>query len=178
MAQLKIILSVALAAILQSSLRQIWPALVYIDLPLIVTVYFALQRDAVRAVLVGCFTGVATDALSRGLLGAGGFTKTLVAYLIATLTTYISLDNPLARIPVLAGAVVLDSVVYYFLHQLLGQPSFEPFVETMAFKLILTTVVGTAALYGLDSIFSERARQRRQLAFRRRIARRTLSRRR
>ena len=98
MAQLKIILSVALAAILQSSLRQIWPALVYIDLPLIVTVYFALQRDAVRAVLVGCFTGVATDALSRGLLGAGGFTKTLVAYLIATLTTYISLDNPLARI--------------------------------------------------------------------------------
>jgi rod shape-determining protein MreD len=172
MRQLKIALVLGAAVILQSSLRARWPTLVYVDLPLIVVVYFALQRDAFLALLVGATAGLATDALSFSLLGAGGFSKTLVAYLIFSLSTRVMLDNPLARIPVLAGASLLDDAVYVLLHRMLGQPTNFPFVERASFKLIATTVVGTIILYILDAIFSERAKQRRQLAFRRRVARR------
>jgi hypothetical protein len=38
--------------------------------------------------------------------------------------------------------------------------------------LIWTTVIGTLILYVFDMFFSERAHQRRQFAFRRRVARR------
>lgn len=172
MRQLKIALIVALAIILQSSLRKVWSPLAYVDLPLIVVVYFALQREVLRALLVGVVCGLAMDALSSGLLGAGGFSKTLTAYLVVTLATRVMLDNPLLRIPVLAGAVVLDETVFVLLHRMLGQPSLTPFVEVAAKTLIWTSVAGTVILYLLDYLLTDRGMQRRQFAFRRRIARR------
>jgi rod shape-determining protein MreD len=172
MQQLKIVGVVALAVILQSSLRQIWPPLVHIDLPLVVVVYFALQRDVLQALIVGAAAGLAVDALSSGLLGASGFSLTLTAYLIAALATRVMLDNPLMRIPVLAGAALIEAAVYVILHRMLDQSSQQPFVETAALKVIWTTTVGTILLYIFDMVFSERARQRRQLSFRRRVARR------
>jgi rod shape-determining protein MreD len=171
--KLKIAVCVALAVVLQTTLRLYWHGLVYIDLPLIVVTYFALRRDVVLALLVGCVAGLLTDAFSGGLLGANGFSKTLIAYLIAALVTRVMLDHPLARIPVIAGAAALDGVVYFLLHQLLGQRPQAPFVETVAYKLIWTTAVGTFTFYLLDIFFSERARMRRQFAFRRRAARRS-----
>jgi rod shape-determining protein MreD len=176
--QLKIAGVLALAIALQTSLRAIWDPVVFIDLPLIVVVYFALQRDVLKALIIGAAAGLATDALSGGgLLGAGGFSKTLTAYVISALSTRVMLDHPLTRIPVLAGAALLDATVFNLLHRMLDQRSLRPFVETVSFKLIGTTIVGTAILYALDNFFGERAHQRRQLAFRRRVARRTPSRR-
>src|SRR3989440_2687470 len=174
--KLKIVVIVALAVLLQTLLRQFWEPLKYIDLPLIVVTYFALRRDVVLALVVGCVTGLATDAFSGGLLGANGFTKTLIAYLIAALVTRVMLDNPLVRIPVIAGAAALDGVIYFLAHQLFGQPPAAPFVATVAYKLIATTVVGTVLFYLLDPFFSERGRVRRQFAFRRRAARRLVRR--
>ena len=172
MRQLKIAIVLALAILLQSSLRAIWTPLVYIDLPLIVVVYFALQRDMLQALVIGAAAGLATDVLSKAVWGTGGFSKTLTAYVIAALATRVMLDNPLVRIPVLAGAVLLDASVYVILHRMLGQASQMPFVEKASYEVIWTTVVGTVVLYVFDIFFSERARQRRQFAFRRRIARR------
>jgi rod shape-determining protein MreD len=176
MRHLKIALVVALAVVLQSSLPAIWPPLVYIDLPLIVVVYFALQRDPLQSLVIGAAAGLAMDAVGGGgLLGAGGFSKTLVAYIIASLATRVMLDNPLVRIPVLAGAALLDSLLFVLLHRMLSQPTLKPFAETASFKLIGTTVVGTLIIYILDTFFSDRARQRRQFAWRRRVARRSVS---
>ena len=179
--KLKIVICVALAVILQSSLRALWKPLAYADLPLIVVVYFALRRDPLLAVVVGTAAGLASDALSGGLLGAGGFSKTLTAYLIAAILTRFMIDNPLLRIPVLAGAAAFDALVYNLLHHLLGQaptPMGDSLAETVAFTIIGTTVAGTVLAYALDTFFSESARQRRQFAFRRRVARRSLGRRR
>lgn len=173
---LKIALCILLTVVLQSSLPTLSRSLTYIDLPLIVVVFFALQRNAVQSVIIGATTGVATDALSNGLLGASGFSKTLTAYLISALATRVSLDNYLIRIFVLASAVVLDTAVYYFLHVMLDQTSQAPFAETLAWKLIATTVFGTAVFYVFDVLFGDRTSQRRQFAFRRRAARRSIGR--
>ena len=170
--KLKIAVCVALAVVLQSSLRALWGPLVYVDLPLVVVVYFALRRDPVQAVVIAAAAGLATDALSAGLLGAGAFSKTLTAYLIAALVTRFMLDNPLLRIPVLAGAAAFDAATYVLLHRIFLQGTPAPFAETTAFKVIGTTAAGTFIAYGLDAFFSDPARQRRQFAFRRRIARR------
>ena len=174
----KIAICVALAVVLQSSLRAVWDEVRYVDLPLVVVVYFALRLDPVQAVVIASAAGLAADALGGGLLGAGGFSKTLTAYLIAFLITRIRIDNPLLRIPVLAGAAVLDSVVYVALHRLLRQSFPVSFVEHTSFKIIGTTVAGTFLAYLPDTFFSDKARQRRQFAFRRRIARRGLGRKR
>ncbi|CAN5405120.1 MAG: rod shape-determining protein MreD [Pyrinomonadaceae bacterium] len=173
----KIAVCVALAVLLQTVLREQWEPLKFIELPLAVVAYFALRRDAVQAMFIGAATGLATDLLSRGLAGAHGFTYTLVAYCIAALAARVMLDNPLVRIPVLAGATALHVAVYVLLHRMLGQTLGSSFAEFMAYTLIATTVVGTFIFLLLDVFFSERASQRRHFAFRRRAARRSLVRR-
>ncbi len=177
----KLAVCVALAAVAQLSLPAVWRPAVYADLTLAVVVYFALQRDAVQAVVLGTVAGLATDALSGGLLGARGFSMTLTAYLLAALVTRVMIDNPLLRIPVIAGATAFNTVVYLLLHQFFAQPANPPgpIAETMAYGVIWTTVVGTAVAFALDIFFSESTsrRQRRAFAFRRRIARRGLGRR-
>jgi len=179
--KLKLAVCVGLAVVLQSSLRALWTPLVYADFPLAVVVYFALQRDAVMAVMIGTVAGLGADLLSGGLLGAGGFSMTLTAYLLAALVTRVMIDNPLLRIPVLAGAAGFETVVYLLLHQFLGQPPTplgDTIAETFAYRVIWTTVAGTAAAFLLDGLFNETSRlRRRHFAFRRRIARRGLTRR-
>lgn len=172
MPQLKIAAALAIAIVLQLCLGSVWGPLSYIDFPLIVVVYIALQRHAWHALVVGTIAGLAIDAASRGLIGAGGFSKTLTAYLIYLAATRINLENTLLRIPVLAVASVIDSAVYVFWHRSLGYPPTSPFMQTVAYSVIGTTVAGTFAFYLLDSLFTERARQRRTLASRRRVARR------
>jgi len=177
----KLAACVALAVVAQTGLSTVWRPAVYADLTLVVVVYFALQRDAVQAVVLGTVAGLATDALSGGLLGARGFSMTLTAYLLAALVTRVMIDNPLLRIPVIAGAAAFNTVVYLLLHQFFGQPPNPPapIAETMAYGVIWTTVTGTAVSFVLDLFFNEstRVRQRRAFAFRRRIARRGLGRR-
>ena len=181
MRQLKIAIVIILALVVQTSLSAapapVGKYSIFIDLPLIVVVYFALQRDAIQAVLVGTVCGLTMDIMGSGLLGAFGFTRTLVAFLVVTITTRVMLlDNPMIRIPVLAGASLLDSVLYVGLNYVFGLKSQQPFVVFVTMKLIGTTVVGTAILYLLERLFSERAKQRKHFAFRRRIARRNMAR--
>jgi hypothetical protein len=107
------------------------------------------------------------------LVGAGGFSKTLTAYIIYFAATRVNLENPLLRIPVLAAGSLLDSAIYVFWHRVLGYPPVAPLMQTMSYKLIATTVGGTVALYLLDALVAERSAQRRQFATRRRVARRS-----
>jgi len=157
---------------LQLLLRAIWKPLIYIDFPLVVIVYIALQREAWLALVVATLAGVIVDAQSGGLIGAGGFSKTLTAYVIYFAATKVNLENPLLRIPVLAAASVLDSLIYVFWHRVLNYPPTVPVMQTISYKLIATAAVGTLVLYLIDSIVAERSAQRRQFATRRRVARR------
>jgi rod shape-determining protein MreD len=173
MSQLKIAAVLLISIVLQLSLREVWRPLAYIDFPLIVVVYIALQREAWQALVVGTLAGLIIDARSGGLIGAGGFSKTLTAYVIFFAATKVNLENPLLRIPVLAAAALLDSAIYVFWHRLLGYPPGAPLMQTMSYKLIATTVVGTLVLYMLGSVMSGESSQRRQFATRRRVARRS-----
>jgi len=173
MSKLKIAVVLSVSILLQLLLREVWGKLSYIDFPLVVVVYIALQRDAWQALVVGTLAGLIVDAASGGLIGAGGFSKTLTAYVVYFAATRINLENPLLRIPVLAAASLLDSAIYVFWHRALGYPPGAPFVQTMSYRLIATTVVGTLVLYLLNALVAERSQQRRQFATRRRVARRS-----
>ena len=170
MRQLKIAVLLVVAIALQSALRAVWQPLGYVDLALILVVYFALQREPLQALVVAAAAGLATDLISGppALLGAGGFAKVLTAYAVYYVASRVMLDTALLRIPVLAGA----ALVYVGAHRLLGQKSPMPFVQSLSFKLIATSVAGSFLLYLYDSFLSERARQRRKFSVRRRVARR------
>lgn len=171
MRQLKILAVLLVAIALPSALRAVWQPLAAFDLVLILVVYFALQREPLNALLIGAIAGVATDALTRGLLGAGGFSKVLTAYAVYFVASRVMLDTTLLRIPVLAAAALIDNLVYFAMNRLLGQSISMPFAQALSYKLIATTIAGTILLYIHDNYWSEKARQRRQFSVRRRVAR-------
>ena len=55
---------------LQSALRAIWQPLGYIDLALVLVVYFALQREPLQALFVGAAAGLAMDFISGPLIAS------------------------------------------------------------------------------------------------------------
>ena len=174
MRQVTIAILLVVAIALQSAMRAIWHPLGFLDLTLILVIYFALQREPLQALIVAAVAGLATDLISGppALLGAGGFSKVIAAYAVYYVASRVMLDTTLLRIPVLLGASLVDNLVYVGMHRLLGQTPPVPFVQSLSYKVIATTVAGTILLYLYDSYFSGKARQRRQFTVRRRVARR------
>jgi rod shape-determining protein MreD len=165
MENLKITIALIIAVLLQWTLRSVAEPFAYIDFPLIVVVYAALQRNSIKAIFFGTFAGIAVDALSGGLLGANGFSKTLIAYMVSELARRVYMDNLLLRIPVIAGACLLDDLVYYGTHRLLGQEPTGQVVVIISYTLIGTTIAGTMIYLLLDNVLTERTRPRRREGF-------------
>jgi rod shape-determining protein MreD len=158
----RLTIALIIAIILQWTLRGVWEPLAFIDFPLIIVVYAAIQRNSIRALLFGTISGLAVDALSGGLLGASGFSKTLVAYAVSEIARRVYLDNLILRIPVIAGACFVNDLVYYGVHRLLGQtPTADP-VTTIAYSVIGTTIAGTFVYLAMQSFSADRARMRKR----------------
>ncbi len=165
MDQLKITIALAVSILLQWTLRNVAEPFAYVDFPLIIVVYAALQRDAIKAIFFGTFSGLAVDALSGGLLGSNAFSKTLIAYIVSELARRVYMDNLLLRIPVIAGACLLDDLLYFGLHRLLGQEPAGPLIVVVAYSLIGTTIAGTIIYILLDYVLVEKQRGRKRESF-------------
>ena len=161
----KLTICIIIAILLQWTLRNVSESFTYIDFPLIIVVYAALQRNSIRAILFGTISGITMDALSGGLLGGNGFTKTLVAYIVSEIARRVYLDNLLLRIPVLAGACLLNSFVFYGLHRLLGQTPSGDVLVTAAYSLIGTTIAGTLVYLLLQSFAANNVRRKKSEMF-------------
>ena len=82
----------------------------FLEMPLLVTVYFALmRRDQVGGTFIGAGIGLVQDSLSHQPLGMFGIVKTLVGYFAASVGMRFDVDHGLVRL-VLA-------FFFYFFHQ-------------------------------------------------------------
>jgi rod shape-determining protein MreD len=148
----RLTIALIIAIVLQWTLRNIFEPSGYIDFPLIIVVYAALQRNSIRAIIFGTVSGLAVDALSGGLLGASGFSKTLVAYMVFEMARRVYMDNLLLRIPVIAGACLVNDMVYFGVQRLFGQAPTADVLVTMSYRLIGTTIAGTLVYLFLQNI--------------------------
>lgn len=161
----RLTIAIIIAVILQWTLRNVFEGFAYIDFPLIIIVFAALQRNSVRAIIFASLAGIAVDALSGGLLGASGFSKTVVAYLVFEMARRVYLDNLILRIPVIAGACLVNDLVYFGVQRLFGQPPAADIVVVIAYRVIGTTIAGTLIYLLLQSMSNDRGRRRKKEMF-------------
>jgi rod shape-determining protein MreD len=84
--------------------------LAYLELPLLVTVHFALTSGGpISALLYGMAIGLAQDSLSHQPIGMFGIVKTLVGYFAASVSTRFEVENPVVTF--------ILSFFFYFFHQ-------------------------------------------------------------
>src|SRR5579871_6211445 len=102
-------IAVLLALVLQAFLPVYIRSANYLELPLLVTLYFALsKRNPSSGLLLGMVVGLLQDSLSRTPLGLYGIAKTLVGYLASSIGSRIDVEHPIARF--------LLTVVFYLFH--------------------------------------------------------------
>lgn len=114
----------------------------YLELPLLVTVHFALgRRSPISAVFYGMCIGLVQDSLSHQPIGMFGIVKTLVGYFAASVSQRFDVENPILTF--------ILAFFFYFFHQffywvlaraLLGEAMiFDP-QQTLLFGLLNAAV--------------------------------------
>lgn len=161
---LKLILVVTLAIALESFVPRYWEPFRYVDLPLIVTLYFSLMRDPFLGMLTGYGAGLAGDLApgSGPLVGVGGFSKTIIGFVVATVAVRFSLEGPLVRILIIGVSSVVNSMLYIGLYNLMdksitGDLAPERVAMKVAFETAGNLVAGVILFWLLDKVFPEQA---------------------
>lgn len=99
-----------LAIFLQAFLPMRFNFLSTFDLPLLVTIFFAVaRRNPVSGLITGCLIGLVQDALTAKMIGVYGISKTIVGYVASSLGVRIDVENP--------GSRLILTFVFYLLHR-------------------------------------------------------------
>ncbi len=133
-----IVLAPLFAILFQVYVPQLISYLSYLELPLLVTVYFALnRRSPIAGLLFGAAVGLLQDSLSHQPIGMFGIVKTLVGYFAGSVSLRFDVENLFIRF--------ILSFFFFFFHQffywvlaraLLGQAiDFNP-QQTFVFGLL------------------------------------------
>lgn len=115
---------VLLSLVLQAYLPVVFHAAVFLDLPLLVVIYWAIsKRQAQSSSLLGALLGLAQDSLSHLALGVNGIAKTFIGYLDASLGGRLDADHSGIRWLVVFAGYILNRAILYGLERfLLGTP--------------------------------------------------------
>jgi len=87
---------------------------VYVDLPLLVTIFFAMaRRSPIAGLFTGAIIGLAQDMLGHNPIGIYGIAKTVVGYGASSLGVKLDVENAGARFLVTLGFYLVHSAVYF-----------------------------------------------------------------
>jgi len=87
----------------------------YFDLPLLVTIFFAMaRRNPISGLFTGAVIGLAQDMLGHNPIGIYGMAKTVVGYGASSLGVKLDVENAGARFLVTLGFYLVHSIVYVF----------------------------------------------------------------
>ena len=143
---------VLLALVLQAFFPVYIHSANYLELPLLVTLYFALsKRNPSSGLLLGMVVGLLQDSLSRTPLGLYGIAKTLVGYLGSSIGSRIDVEHPVARFLLTAGFYLFHHAVFVLMTRtLLGQRN-EYFVTgSILIASVVNAVIATILFPLLD----------------------------
>ncbi len=142
-------LTVFFAVVLQATLPAFFPRAYLLELPLLVTLYFALsRRNPASGLLLGLAVGLLQDGISKNPIGLYGIAKTLVGYVASSIGGRLDVEHPLSR--------AILAFVFYHGHQLvfagikrilLNEP--ESFFTTQTLLASVVNAVLALALFPL-----------------------------
>ena len=103
-----------LALFLQAFLPRQFPIFAYLDLPLLVTIFFAMaRRNPITGLLTGGIIGLLQDCLGGNPIGLYGIAKTVVGYGASSLGVKLDVENAGSRLLVTLGFYMVHGAVYF-----------------------------------------------------------------
>jgi len=141
------------ALVLQAWLPRVLGRYAWFDLPLVVTVYFALgRRSPIQGTLMGAAMGLFEDALSHHAIGINGVAKTIVGFLAASVGVRIDVDNHTIRLILNFLLSLLASAIYVFIYRVLLGLDLEWQWFTELFKAVGNSLIALVLFPLLDRL--------------------------
>ena len=114
------VIAPVIALVVQALMPRVLGRFAYFDLPLVVTVYFALgRRSPIQGMFMGGFLGIFEDALTHHAIGINGIAKTVAGYLAASVGVRIDVQNTAIRLALNFVLSLLCSGIVVFVHRVL-----------------------------------------------------------
>jgi rod shape-determining protein MreD len=140
------------AIVVQVLLSKLYWRFSMLDLPLIVTIFFAVSR---RSPAVGTLTGAAIgllqDALTGRPIGVNGMAKSVIGYIAASIGIQVDVDSLTTRVVMNFGFSFLNSVILFLIgRRLLGQTGIHMQWIQELLRALANTVIAIPVFLLLD----------------------------
>jgi rod shape-determining protein MreD len=141
---------VILALVLQAFLPIHFPRASVIELPLLVTIYFALsRRNPSAGMLLGMIIGLAQDSLSHTPIGLYGIAKTVVGFVASSFGSRIDVEHPLSRFLLTLLFFHVHNFVFVLTKRVL-LAQHQPYMST---ALLIASLLNSVLAVPLFSLF-------------------------
>lgn len=140
------------AIILQALLPKPLPRLAILDLPLIVTLFFAVsRRSPIAGALTGATIGLVQDALTNQPIGVNGIAKTIIGYAAASIGVQVDVENLSTRILINFGFSLINSAILFLINRrLIGLTNFHLLWIHELIRAAINTAVAVPIFVLLD----------------------------
>ncbi|MEE8349321.1 MAG: rod shape-determining protein MreD [Acidobacteriota bacterium] len=132
----------AITAVTESLFANYLPVALYLDLPLIFSLYVGWHSSPSRGALCGIGFGWLQDAISGIYLGVNGLTKTVMGFGASYLSKWLLVEGLLARCILIGLLSLTDDLLVAGMRALLGQTIQPEIWLRMLIRVPLTGVAG------------------------------------
>jgi rod shape-determining protein MreD len=125
----------------------------FLEMPLLITIYFGLvRRNQISGLLVGAAVGLAQDALTKQPLGMYGIAKTLVGYFAASVGVRLDVEHPLIRLLLTFFFYVFHNLLFWVMIRAMLRSEAPLDLPGVAINGVLNAIVGVALFLFLDRL--------------------------
>lgn len=139
------VLALAAALALQTTLAGLTSGASAVNLALVAVIYLALAFGPAAGLMAGTVGGLVQDALAGGIVGVGGFAKTLVGFVIGVLGAQFIVAQSLPRLIMFVSGTLMHELCYQALYAI---------VEARAFRMHWSAALIQAAVNGIIGVLA------------------------
>lgn len=124
-----------------------------IDLPLLVTIYFALMsRSQIWGLTIGLILGLAQDSFYSAVIGMYSTSKTMVGYFSASVGTQFDVEHSVVRVLLCLVLYLFHQFLYWVLQRAVVDQSVVFDLPGQAILAVINALIGVALFHFLDKL--------------------------
>lgn len=155
-------LALAAALALQTTLVPLLANGVAVDLVLVVVITVAMTSGPVAGLWTGTVGGLLQDALSGGVVGVGGLSKTVIGYVVGRLGSQFEVGRVWQQLVVFFFGSLVHAGCFVGIYSLLSEDAMLSSYVAALTQAVVNAVVGVGGGLLLASVPTGEERQRRR----------------
>jgi rod shape-determining protein MreD len=145
------VLALAAALALQTTLAGLTSGASAVNLALVAVIYLALAFGPGAGLMAGTVGGLIQDALAGGIVGVGGFAKTLVGFVVGVLGAQFIVAQSFPRLVMFVSGTLMHELCYQALYAIVEARTFRMHWSAALIQAAVNALIGVLAFAVVES---------------------------